>query len=219
MIDVGPTKYRDGAEVWLERLAGRSVPGSVHPVDLASQLGLESEVSSHFGPNGITAPNRFAIRLNHSDLAALADHRGLARDLEGMIEAMSVTGGRRLEGPVRVWLEPDRTADPGTIKIRASHRTGRRAAWGILVGEGRQLEVRLNRSVLGRGPEADVAISHHSISPRHALLWLESGSAWIQNLDSDEGTRVDSLPAPGITEVEPSSRLTLGTFNFMLRVL
>ncbi len=219
MIDVGPTKYREGAEVWLERLAGRQAGGSVHPLDLASQLGLESEVSSHFGPGGITAPNRFAIRLNGFDLAALADHRGLARDLEGMVEAMSVTGGRRLEGPVRVWLEPDRTADAGTIEIRASHRAGRRAAWGILVGQERHLEVRLNRSVLGRGPEADVAIRHNSISPRHALLWLESGSAWIQDLGSGTSTLVDNLPARGITEVAPASRLTLGTVNFMLRVL
>ncbi len=219
MSVVASTRYREGAEHWLQRLAGRSTVGGVHPEDLASRLGLESEISSHAGPGGITAPNRFAIRLSRFDLTALSDHSGLTRDLAGMMEARAVDGGQRLEGPVRVWLEADRAAAPGSVAIRASHRSGRRAAWGILEGEGRRLEVRLNRSVLGSGPYADVPFAHHSVSPRHAVLWLESGSSWIQDLDSTEGTLVDNLPASGAVEVHPSSRLTIGSVNFRLQVL
>ena len=207
-----------GSELWLARLAGRSSRGSIHPAELASRISAESDLVCRAGPGGMVAPNRFAVRLNCLDLAALPDHRGLIRDLEGMTEATSMTRGRRLEGPVRVWLEPDPAASPGTVEVEASHRRGRRPAWASLVGEGPALEISLNRSVLGRGGKADVVIPHPSISPSHALLWYEAGSVWIRDLGSTHGTFVDGCPVSETTQVLPPGAIRLGAVNYTLRV-
>lgn len=219
MAPVKSTKHLEGPEFWLARLAGRPTRGSVHPAELASQIGTESDVASRAAAGGMVAPNRFKVRLNRSDLDALADLRGLIRDLEAMTEAMAMTRGRRLEGPVRIWLEPDPAATPGTIQVDAFHRTGRRPAWALLIGGGHLLELRVNRSVIGRGRAADVAIPHQSVSRTHALVWYEGEGVWIRDLDSARGTMVDGRPVLGTARVHPPSAVTLGAVTYELRVL
>lgn len=219
MVPVKSTKYLEGPEFWLARLGGRPARGSVHPADLASRISGESDMSSRAGAGGLVAPNRFLVRLNRSDLEALPDHRGLIRDLEAMTEAMSMTRGRRLEGPVRVWLEPDPAATPGAVQVDAFHRIGRRPAWALLIGDRQLLELRVNRSILGRDRSADIAIPHPSVSRHHALIWREGEDVWIRDLDSARGTLVDGRAALGTTRVRPPGTVTLGSVTYDLQVL
>ena len=219
MFPVKSTKHLEGPEFWLARLGGRPARGSVHPAELASQIGAESDLACRPAAGGMVAPNRFKVRLNGSDLKALPDHRGLIRDLEAMTEEMSMIRGRRLEGPVRVWLEPDPGATPGTIQVDAFHRIGRRRPWALLIGGGQLLELRVNRSVLGRGGSADVAITHHSVSANHALVWYEEDGVWIRDMGSAHGTMVDGRPALATTRVRPPGTITLGSVTYELRML
>ena len=219
MVLVQSTKYLEGPEFWLARLGGRPAGGSVHPAELASRISAESDVASRLAAGGMVAPNRFVVRLSRGDLEALPDHRGLIHNLEAMTDAMSMSRGRRLEGPVRVWLEPDPAATPGTVQVDAFHRIGRRPAWALLIGDGQLLELRVNRSVLGRDRSADVAIPHPSVSRRHALIWHEGEGVWIRDLDSARGTMVDGRPTLGTTRVRPPATVTLGSVSYEVQVL
>ena len=97
------------SEMRLAQLAGGTaglvLRGAIHPAELAAQITRESDLACRQGPYGPVAPNRFAVRLNRRDLAGLPNPRRLARELEVATEAMSMARGRRLEGPVRVWVE------------------------------------------------------------------------------------------------------------------
>jgi hypothetical protein len=45
--------------------------------------------------------------------------------------------------------------------------------------------------ILGRDPQCDIVISHHSISRRHLRLWLDEDGHWrLQDLGSKNGTRL-----------------------------
>ena len=216
-------KLVQNSEVRLARLArgtaGRVLRGAIHPAEVAALITRESDLACRQGLFGPVAPNRFAVRLNRRDLAALPDPGSLTRELERMAEAMSMARGRRLEGPVRVWLESDPAVDRGTAVVRASQRAGRRPAWAFLAGEGRGLELTVNRSLVGRGGEVDLAIPHESVSRHHALIWFEGEEIWVRDLGSAHGTFVDGEPASTASAVRPEGRVTFGTVNYLLRIL
>ena len=201
-----------------EQAAARLPGGSVPPSELVARISGESDLACRPGRYGPVAPNRFAVRLNRADLAALGNARRLTRELERLAESMAMGGGRRLDGPVRVWLEADRRLDPGAVAVRSSHRAGRRPAWAYLTGAGPTLEMTVNRSLVGRGADADVTILHPSVSTRHALVWFEGDSAWIRDVGSAGGTFVDGSPVSGATRVPPEGMLRFGSVEYMLGI-
>lgn len=210
------------ASVRLARLTeegpARALGGSVAPSDLVARINGESDLACRHGPLGPVAPNRFALRLNRADLAALGNQRRLTHELERITEGMAMGRGRRLEGPVRVWLEGDTSMDRGAMAVRSFHRAGRRPAWAFLTGDGPTLEITVNRALVGRGGDADVPILHPSVSTRHALLWFEGEAVWIRDVGSARGTFVDGAPASGTTRVPARGTLRFGTVAYMLQV-
>ena len=201
-----------------EEAAARSPGGSIHPSELVARINGESDLACRPGRFGPLAPNRFAVSLNRADLAALGNTRRLTHELERVTESMAMGRGRRLEGPVRVWLEADASIDPGAVAVRSSHRRGRRAPWAFLTGDGPTLEITVNRSLVGRGGDADVAILHESVSTHHALIWFEGEGTWIRDVGSATGTFVDGSPVSGTTPAPTEGRLRFGTVEYTIRV-
>ena len=152
------------------------------------------------------------------DLVTLPDQRHLIRELERMTEATAMTRGRRIEGPVRIWLETDPALKPGTVVVQAFKRAGRRPPWAFLTGDGPQLEVTVNRSLVGRGGDADLMIPHDSVSPHHALIWYEEEGIWIRDMGSTNGTFLEGRRMSGTTAVPPEGRVTFGAVDYLLGV-
>ena len=192
--------------------------GGLHPADLAALVAREADLGCRAGPWGTIAPNRFVVRLNRRDLAALPETGALKRRLERATEAMSMEQGRRMRGPVRVRLEADPGLGPGEATVRSFERAGRRPAWAFLVGGGRTIEMTVNHCLVGRGGEADVSIDHESVSLRHALIWYEGEGTWIRDVGSTHGTFVDGRPARGESAVRPGGKISFGALDYRLRV-
>lgn len=201
-----------------DQVPARAFGGSVAPSELVARINGESDLACRPGRLGPVAPNRFAVRLNRADLAALGNQRRLTHELERITEGTAMGRGRRLEGPVRVWLESDPSMDPGALAVRSFHRAGRRPAWAFLTGDGPTLEITVNRALVGREGDADVAIVHPSVSTRHALIWFEGESVWTRDLGSARGTFVDGAPVSGMTRVPSRGTLRFGTVTYMLQV-
>lgn len=222
MPDVKPVRDLHESAVRLARLA-EQVPvgtrgGSVHPSELVAGINAESDLACRSGPFGPVAPNRFAVRLNKVDLAALGNQRRLTHELERITESTAMGRGRRLEGPVRVWLEADTSMEQGSLAVRSFHRPGRRPAWAFLTGGGTTLEITVNLSLVGRAGDADVTIAHGSVSDHHALVWFEGESAWIRDQGSSGGTFVDGEAVSGNTPVPADGMIRFGRVEYMLRV-
>ncbi len=71
---------------------------------------------------------------------------------------------------------------------------------------------------LGRGEENDIVVPHASVSRVHARLVRRDGGYELTDLNSTNGTYVDSQPVRGSTMVRGGSQLRLGDISFVLRM-
>ncbi len=64
---------------------------------------------------------------------------------------------------------------------------------------------------MGRGSEADVQLDDESVSRRHALFRVLSSGPIVEDLDSRNGTFVNSLPVVGRAPLSQGDQIALGS--------
>ena len=205
-------------EQLVDGMAGRVFRGKLHPVELAARLVREADLSIEEGPAGPTAANVYSLRLSPRDLDTGVPS-DLVRELEKILESTAADRGWRLEGPVRVALEPSEGVSAGTADCRADRAPGLRLPWGFLTaGSGTRHPLRFNRCIVGRAETSDVIVANPGVSRSHALLWRESGEAWVVDLGSANGTEVDGSASGAPQMLANGSVVALGpvTFKFGL---
>jgi serine/threonine protein kinase len=72
------------------------------------------------------------------------------------------------------------------------------------------LELSDGRYLFGRGPECEVRIDHDGMSRRHALLVIEDGRVWVEDLFSSNGTSIDGESVGEAKPFSPGQELSLG---------
>lgn len=76
--------------------------------------------------------------------------------------------------------------------------------------DGRAYPLKTGENLIGRSPEADVLIPHPSVSRRHALIVIEDGAAYIEDLGSTNGTIIEGKPVTAKTQIGSGARIRLG---------
>src|SRR5262249_30577337 len=69
--------------------------------------------------------------------------------------------------------------------------------------------------VVGRHPGCDRRIHHPRVSRRHCAFWLQDGRAWVQDLASSNGTRLNGKPLAKASPLAEGDRLDLGGLPFL----
>jgi len=64
--------------------------------------------------------------------------------------------------------------------------------------------------LIGRSSLAQVRLSDSLISRMHAMVWVESGTLWVQDLNSTNGTALNGIQLNEPAQVTETSELTLG---------
>ncbi len=72
--------------------------------------------------------------------------------------------------------------------------------------------------LMGRDPKGKIVIDHPSVSKKHAIIELVEGKTLIEDLQSDNGTFVNSLQIdPGKkVPLQPGDRIRIGVRRFTL---
>ena len=206
-------------EKLVDGMAGKVFRGKLHPVELATRLVREADLSVEESVAGPTAANVYSVRVNPRDLDFEVPS-GFVHELEDMLESAAADRGWRLNGPIRVALETADGVSPGTIECSAGRSPGRRQAWADLTGDrGLRYTVRLNRSIVGRADSCDIAINDPGVSRSHALLWREGGEAWVVDLGSANGTEVNGVSSNPPLLLSSGSIVAFGPASFIFRLV
>lgn len=173
----------------LDGVAGRVFSGRIHPSELAGKLAREADFARFEHFTGPATANLFVIRVNPDDLSV--DTTRLERMLAAEMTAYTTEEGLRLEGPITVRVEPHEGAQSGKVDCHVEVQPGPPVVWARLVGPDETSDVGRNRATIGRSTESDVVVNHDDISRQHAIIYRETGRAWIKDLSSANGTTVD----------------------------
>jgi serine/threonine protein kinase len=89
----------------------------------------------------------------------------------------------------------------------------------ILVAEesGKQIRLPGANSLIGRGPHCDLVLKASDVSKQHCRLILEPGKAFIEDLDSVNGTHVNGEPIEHC-ELHDGDRLEIAEHAFRVRL-
>jgi hypothetical protein len=92
------------------------------------------------------------------------------------------------------------------------------ARYMVRVG-GQEVVLPVGETVLGRDPAAGVCVDHPSVSRRHARISIERGRAWLEDLDSRNGTFLNGRQIDGRTEIEDDAIVGLGPVTLEFRIM
>lgn len=204
----------------VDGLAARLFHGRIHPVELGAVILRQAEKQIREVTGGWAIPNRFQVSMGGEpvDGEALAS---VEDELCEFIEETAVERGWRLEGPAEVEVTVDSSRRGSEVDVVASSRRGTRPAWAALHPldpDAASLEIRVNRAVAGRSVACDLHVPHEEVSRTHAVIWRESGTTWIGDLGSSNGTTVDGSPVVGPTAIALGDVISFGGIRYELGV-
>ncbi len=206
-------------EQLVDGLAGRVFPGRLHPTELLSRLLRELDLSSASVDGEILAANVYRLRFHPEDLADTPYPAEILSQLEAGVTAGAAERGWNLAGDVSVQVISDANVKTGLLEIDVGRMSTPLAAWARLRAK-KSLDVRKNRSVIGRSADSAVVLEQETVSRTHALLWREAGRVWVQDLGSANGTTCDGLASGGAPlEVQSGSVLTFGAASYVFELI
>ena len=72
--------------------------------------------------------------------------------------------------------------------------------------------------LLGRSPDADIRIDDRYASGVHARLFSKSGSYYVEDMGSTNGTLLNSADLHGEAELQPGDKIRIGDTEFTFEV-
>ena len=92
--------------------------------------------------------------------------------------------------PIRGRVATDTGRQGSSVVGRAGSRPGLTHVL-VVDGPGTRHELTTGRNVIGRGTEADIRLPDTGVSRKHVDVVLDSGTAWVEDLGSTNGTLVN----------------------------
>ena len=170
----------------------RTFRSGIAPVEITSAL--RKELDTHASPvarDRVLVPNRFVVRLStddHAAMTALGD--GLIDELAGQVSQYAAQQRYQMVSPPVVSFEEVGSLTVGLLEVRSfSERT--EVTWRpVLEIDGRRHALG-ERTVIGRGSEADITIDDTGISRKHLEIVWDGRRAEARDLGSTNGSTLN----------------------------
>ncbi|GAA2750784.1 FhaA domain-containing protein [Amnibacterium kyonggiense] len=186
----------DSFERGLERAVNgafaRTFRSGLAPVEITAAL--RKELDTHASPvarDRVLVPNRFVVRMNpedHAAMTALGD--GLMDELTGLLVEHATRQGYQMVSPPVISLEADPSITLGLLDVRSSSEKVE-VAWQPTVEIDGQRHALGERTVIGRGSEADITVDDPGISRRHLEIVWDGRRAEARDLGSTNGSTLN----------------------------
>jgi hypothetical protein len=213
----------DSFERGLERAVNgafaRTFRSGIAPVEITAAL--RKEVDTHASPvarDRVLVPNRFVVRMSPDDHAAmLALGDGLMDELTQLLTAYATQQRYQMVSPPVITLEADPSITVGLLDVRSSSERTEVSWQPELEIDGHRHPLQ-ERTVIGRGSEADITVDDAGISRRHLEIVWDGRRAEARDLGSTNGSTLNG--ARLTRAVLPNdSVLQIGRTRMLFRVV
>ena len=226
-------RFERRLEGLVEGAFARVFGGVVQPVEVAAALQREAaDKKAIVGQGRVLVPNAYVVELGEHDFGRMSEYdEPLRAELASMVREHADEQGWSFVGDVRVTFEHVDELDTGVFRVRSAvvadpprqpgpHTTGTgRPRLVLPAGSGTPERVVLltaPRTVVGRGPEADVRLHDTGVSRAHAELRVEGDVISVVDLRSTNGTLVNGRRV-GAAVLSDGDRIEVGATPMVFR--
>ncbi|MFC7787986.1 FhaA domain-containing protein [Microbacterium sp. MAHUQ-60] len=214
----------DSFERGLERAVNgafaKTFRSGIQPVEIASALRREADTKAAVvSRDRIITPSDYLVRLSPDDHERMLTlGHALNDELFALLSQHARTQGYSFAGVLRISLEADERVSTGTVQISSSSVESSVSWQGVIEIDGRHHTLSRARTVIGRGSDADLAISDAGSSRRHAEVLWDGERAMLRDLGSTNGTKINGEKVREAA-LSPGTVFTIGRTELTFRVV
>lgn len=192
----------------------------IQPVEIASALRREADTKAAVvSRDRIITPSDYLVRLSPDDHERMLTlGHALNDELFALLSQHARTQGYSFAGVLRISLEADERVSTGTVQISSSSVESSVSWQGVIEIDGRHHTLSRARTVIGRGSDADLAISDAGSSRRHAEVLWDGERAMLRDLGSTNGTKINGEKVREAA-LSPGTVFTIGRTELTFRVV
>lgn len=216
--------FLDNLERGLERAVNgafaRTFRSGVQPVEIASALKRQLDIGAVVvDRDRILAPNDFVVRMSPEDERRLA---GLGTNLIDELVAVVHKHAKRQQyqmlGGVRIILQADPSITPGVVQVDASSVEGAVSWTPALDIAGQRHILKVGKTVIGRGSDADITIADTGTSRKHVEISWNGTEGTARDLGSTNGSKINGQRFRE-AKLQPDTEIVIGQTHIMFRLL
>jgi hypothetical protein len=214
----------DNFERGLERAVNgafaKTFRSGVQPLEITSALRRELDTKAAVvSRDRILVPNELLVRLSPVDHEAMASvGSALIDELTQLTQRHATAQGYQFAGPLRVRLRQDDSLSVGILAVESRAVQGD-VRWRPFVEiDGTRHAITGQRTVIGRGSDADVTVQDTGTSRKHVEILWDGQRAQARDLGSTNGSKLDGAPLSK-APLQPDSVIEIGRTRIVFRVL
>jgi len=214
----------DSFERGLERAVNgafaKTFKSGVQPVEISAALRRELDTKAAIvSRDRILVPNEFTVRLStvdHERITAIG--APLVSELTELVQRHAVAQRYSFPGGIDIRFIADPALSQGMIDVRSASIEGGVDWTPVLEIAGVRHELRIGRTVIGRGSDADITVDDTGISRKHVEVIWDGKRAQVGDLGSTNGAHLDGKPVKKAL-LEPDSVIDIGRTRIVYRLL
>ena len=215
----------DNFERGLERAVNgafaKTFRSGVQPLELTNALRRELDTKAAVvSRDRILVPNELLVRLapvDYEKMAAIGS--SLIDELTQLTQRHATAQGYHFAGPLSIRLREDESLSIGIMAVDSRNVRGEEVSWRPVVDiDGQRHVLRGQRTVIGRGSDADITIQDTGTSRRHVEILWDGNRAQARDLGSTNGSKLNGEPLSK-APLPPDSTIQICRTRIVFRVL
>lgn len=214
----------DSFEKGLERAVNgafaKTFKSGLQPIEITSALRRELDTKAAVvARDRILVPNRFTVRLSSGDYAKMtAIGPTLVDELSRLVQQHAAAQHYQFSGGITITLAEDPGLTQGVLGIDSVSVKGTVAWTPVLDVAGKRYPIVKNRTIIGRGHDADITVDDTGISRKHVEILWDGTRAEVNDLGSTNGSQLNDAPVHK-APLASDSVIIIGRTRIVFRVL
>jgi hypothetical protein len=213
-------RFERGLERTVNGAFAKTFRSGVQPLEITSALRRELDTKAAVvSRERILVPNEFVVHLAPPDFSRMNDiGQPLIDELTTLVQQHAVAQNYSFSGPVTITLRQDGTLSTGILQVEST-TVRRDVVWsGVLDIGSQRHHLKIGRTVIGRGSDADITIADTGTSRKHVEVIWDGKHAQATDLGSTNGSKLNGQKFDRAI-VEPDSTIEIGRTRMVFRVV
>lgn len=213
-------KIEHGLERAVNGAFARTFKSGLQPVEITAALRRDVDTKAAVvARDRVLVPNVFTVTMSPGDYDRMASMgQTLIDELTRQLTKHATVQGYQFAGGISITLKADPGIRDGMVQVRSQNEGGTVSWVGVLDINGHRHKLRVGRTVIGRGTDADITVDDSSISRKHVEFLWDGTRGQVTDLGSTNGSLINGSKLT-VAALESGSVVELGNTRVIYSVI